>query len=148
MFDLNTLDVATPSETPFDLQILHPVTKEPTPLFIQILGKESSTFRDAVRRETNAALRRDFETKRKGKDAKPQTIEEIEGRSTALLAACTVGWFMKGKGEAVEKSITLDGQQIPFSAAAAEKLYDDPRFADVRRQVDEGIGELENFLGR
>lgn len=150
-FDLNALDVATPSEKPFDLEILDPFTDKPTGLFIQVLGEGSTVYREFNRRASNEAIKRNFELQRKAKDIKAPTVEEMEGRASKLLAACTVGWFTKTPGEKIddpakiEKAIKVDGQVLEFSPEHAERIYDDPRFIKIREQVDKAITDLGNF---
>ena len=132
--DLANLDLAAPADKGYELELLHPVTKAPLGTFISLVGKESTVFRDHVRRSTNERLRKQAFNQRRGKDTDTPTIEKIEADAIELLAACTTNW----------RGVTYKGADLPFSNANAKTLYTDLPW--IREQVDEAIGDIENFM--
>jgi hypothetical protein len=132
--DLASLDTAAACDKGFELELKHPITHEPIGAFISVVGKDSKTFDDFVRRQSNDRLRRSFQNQRRGKDAEAPTVEQIEADAISLLVACTIGW----------REIELNGAELPFNEANARKLYTEQKW--VRSQVDEAIGDIENFM--
>ena len=64
-------------------------------------------------------------------------MAEIENDTIELLAAVTAGW----RGDFV-----LDGTPLPYTEHNAQQLY--RRFAWIREQVDQAVGNRANFLPR
>lgn len=149
--NLANLDLAEAGEVIFDLEILHPKTDEPTGMFVQIVGMHSEAVRDIVRRNTNEILKRDFEAQRKG-GSKPPTMEESDRRGADVLAAGTVGWFTKeistkpGEADKIVQGLPFGETRLQFSRSEAVKLYTNPGYEWLRKQVDKGIGDAGNFL--
>jgi hypothetical protein len=132
--DLAAFDTTAACDRGFELELVNPITKEPLGSFITVVGKDSTAFTEHTRRVSNATLRRQFERQRKGKDGEPVTIEKIEAEAIDLLVACTTGW----------RNISYNKEPLPFSEENARKLYTEQKW--VRAQVDEAIGDLENFI--
>jgi hypothetical protein len=132
--DLSSLDTAQACEKGFELELKHPITNEPLGSFISVVGKDSKTFEDFVRRQSNDRLRRNFQLQRRGKDAEALTIEQIEADAISLLVACTTGF----------RNVTYKGNALDFSEANARLLYTEQKW--VRAQVDEAVGDIENFM--
>lgn len=72
------------------------------------------------------------------KRAPTMTVEDLEAEQAAMLAALIVDWRLVG----------LDGQPIdvPCTPDTARELATERVFAWVRRQVEEHIADLGNFM--
>lgn len=132
--DLASLDLTAAADKGFELELLHPATKAPIGTFIGLIGKDSTVFKAHVRATANGRLRKQAFQQRRGKDVDVPTIEKIEADAIELLAACTTGW----------RNLELRGVQLPFSAINAKVIYTE--FPWIREQVDEAIGDIENFI--
>lgn len=132
--DLASLDLGAAAEKGFDLELLHPVTKAPLGTFISLVGKDSATFRNHVRKTGNERLRKQAVNQRRGGDVEVPTIEKIEADAIELLAVCTTGW----------RGVTYRGVELPFSTVNAKVIYTDLPW--IREQVDQAIGDVENFM--
>ena len=132
--DLASLDLTAAAEKGFDLELLHPVTKEPLGTFISIVGKDSATFRNHVRKTGNERLRKQAANQRRGAEVEVPTIEKIEADAVELLAVCTTGW----------RNLNFRGVELPFSTVNAKVIYTELPW--IREQVDQAIGDVENFM--
>lgn len=132
--DLSALDTVAACDKGARIELRHPVTNEPLGVFITVLGKDSQAFRDHLRASINERLRREALAKRRGRDLEPMTVEVGEAEGIDLLVVCTVGW----------EGVTYKGQPLEFNVPNARTLYADLPW--VRKQVDEAIGDLENFM--
>jgi hypothetical protein len=131
--DLGSLDTAAACDKGFELELAHPITRAPLGQFITVVGKDSKQFRDHVRRASNDRLRKQATQQRRGKDMEPPTVEQIEAEAIELLVNCTTGF----------REVNYGGP-LTYSEANARKLYTEQSW--VRSQVDEAIGDLENFM--
>jgi hypothetical protein len=145
-FDLATLDTATPCDTGAEIEILHPVTQEPTGILIKVHGKDSDVFREFSRKAINQRIRQDAIDARRGKPAAIRNLEDIERENVELFAACTISWRTRTGADTYEDSITLNGEKVPFTVANAIRIYSDAKYKTVYDQVNDGIGELGNFI--
>lgn len=151
-FDLAALDTVAACEKGFELELKHPITEAPTGVFIGLKGKDSPTFKKYVQHQSNDRLRKQFERQRKGKDAEAPKVQEIEASAIDLLVTCTTHWRTvtqraDPENNIEEKSVptvTIAGQVLTFSEENCREVY--TRFPIIREQVDEGIGDLENFI--
>lgn len=137
--DLANLDTGVASDNGAEIELLHPTTNAPLDIFISILGKDSQAFREYVKSETNANIRREAMAKRRGREAPSPTAEDIDEKAVELLVLCSTGWR---SGD--EKTLTYKGENLPFTVANAKRIYTEQLW--IRRQVDEAIGDLENFM--
>jgi hypothetical protein len=148
-FDLAELSNAKVDDVTFDVAIEHPV-KGPTPIVIQVIGLHSEKVRALRDQMANASLKENFEAQRKGKPPKV-TVAEATNRNASLLAAATVGWFTQedqgvGKKPLIEQGVPWNGGRLQFSEEEAAKLYSDPAYDWLTKQVDDAVGELANFM--
>jgi len=134
LIDLSELDTAQACENGAEIELRHPTTREGLNQFIKIVGKDSKTFSDYVSRKGNSERRRSFEATRRGKPVEPTTIEQDQEGAIDLLVACTVGF----------RNIIWNGKPLEFSQDNAKMLYSERAF--IRRQIDEAIVDLENFI--
>lgn len=153
-FDLSALDTIEAANKGAEIELKHPVTKEGVGIFVTILGKDSETFRSYVKEETNARIRKNAMATRRGKEIDIPTAEEAEERATDLLIICILGWRQElrkksedGKTVEVVKNkptITFKGQELAHNVQNARLLLTGlPWF---RLQIDEAIGDIENFI--
>lgn len=142
--DFDSLDTAVACEKPYEFELVHPASKDPLGVFISVVGPESAAFKARVRREINRDRRKDFEAKRKGKDAEPQTIEEDEAFSISLVANLVTGWrtVKDGKSESV---IYWKAEKLEFTPDNLNRWL--THFSWVRLQINEAASDLGNFLG-
>jgi len=132
--DLADLNTTTAADKGFELELQHPVTKAPIGVFVNLLGKDSTVFRDHVRKSANDRLRKQAINSRRNKEVETPTIEKIEADAIDLLAVCTTDW----------RGVTYKGATMPFTVANAKTIYGELTW--IREQVDEAIGDLENFM--
>lgn len=132
--DLSSLDTSAACAKGFELELVHPVTKAPLGSFITVVGKDSPEFESCVKRQSNDRLRRQFQLQRKGKDADAPTVEQIEAEAIDLLVASTTAF----------RNVSYRNEVLIFSEDNAKRLYTEQKW--VRAQVDEAIGDLENFM--
>jgi hypothetical protein len=132
--DLASLDLAAAAEKGFELELLHPVTQAPLGVFITLVGKDSPTFRDHVRRGANDQLRKQAVSKRRGAEIEVPTIEKMESDMIELLSLCATGW----------RNLTYKGVELPFSTVNAKVIFTDLPW--IREQVDQAVGDIENFF--
>ncbi len=138
---LDNLDIATPSNEGVEIELLHPTTREPLGMFITVLGKYSQAFIDHQRKATNEYLRKAQQLKKRGKEDDPQTAEKFEKSNIELLVACTASWRT-----GTIPTLNFEGEDRPCTKANAELLYASPKWAWLRAQVDEEIGDIANFM--
>ena len=148
--NLADLNAAAASETIFDLELKHPTTDAPLGLFIQVLGSQSDRVRAVANKQSNALINESFTAQRRGKNA-PITVETSQLRAAELAAAATVGWYEQQPAKAGEKPKREEGlpfgeKRLMFSEEEAVRLYSDPAYSWLAKQVDEAVGDLSNFL--
>lgn len=128
--DLATLDTQKGSDEGFALELTHPKTGEKIGAVINVLGVDShqyqAKFRELQRKRLNQI--------NKNPRRLLQTPEQTDAEALELLAAVTTGW----------NGVVLDGKDLAFSEDAARELY--ARFAWIREQVDQAVGDRANFL--
>jgi hypothetical protein len=130
MFDLNTLAV----KDSVNLQLRHPVTEEllfadaekTKPVQIVLWGTSSKQYRTAINAMQNRQLKR-------GK--KTATAEVMREEGVELLTACSQR----------AENLTYNEDKLD-SPEAFRGLYSDDKFAWVKAQVDEALGDIANFI--
>ena len=132
--DLATLDTTAACNKGAEIELKHPVTNAPLGVFITVLGRDSDTFKDYIRHSINDQIRKEAIAKKRGRDMEVQTLEMREADTIELLTVCTVGW----------KNVVMGGNELPFNVANAKRVYSDRPW--IRQQVNEAIGDLENFM--
>jgi hypothetical protein len=150
--DLATLDTTTASDAGARIPIVHPITKEPIGIFIDVLGKHSTAFRELVRERINTRVKTESMAAKRGKTLDPKTAEEVEREALEMLVACTTGWGTEihrdndFKKEVIETKPTIlfQGEHLTWNAQNGLLVYS--KMLWLREQVDEAIGDLENFI--
>lgn len=137
--DLASLDTVAACDAGAEIELRHPTTDEPLDIFISVLGRDSQVFKDYTRQSINARLRKEAMNRKRGRDPEVTTVEAAEEDSTAALVACSIGWRT---GDV--KTLLFRGQELPFNSTNALLVYN--ALPWIKRQVDEGIGDLANFL--
>lgn len=155
ILDLDALNTTNASNAGAEIQLLHPVTSAPTGIFITLLGKDSDVFRDHMKERVNQRVRKEAFAARRNKQLDPMTAEQTEQDAIELLALCTLGWRSTtpekkdAHGNTIAPAteqpiIRHKGEDLAFNANNAMRIYRELIW--VRRQVDEAIGDLENFM--
>jgi predicted nucleotidyltransferase len=134
MFDISSLAL----KDSFTMQFRHPVTGEllwgdeekTKPVEVVLYGTASKQYRNAL----NAMQARQL--KRQAKKEK-QTPEILKEESVSLLVACIAKF----------NEFALDGV-VPSNDADYRSLLSDPAFSWVKEQIDEGLGDVSNFLAQ
>lgn len=147
--DLAELDTSAASDKGAEIELVHPTSQKGLGIFFNVLGKDSQVFRDQVKEDANAAIRKEVFARQRGKKIDPPTAEDAEEKAINLLTLCTLGWRSETKNEkgeviANEPTITIAGEKLSFNANNCKSVYS--RFIWIRRQIDEAIGDLENFI--
>lgn len=150
--DISSLDTVAASDKGAEIELLHPTTNAPLGIFITILGKDSQIFRDHVKESVNAQIRKEALANRRGKKLDPGTAEEAEEKAIELLVLCTLGWrsetYEVKEGKKVvasnEPVIVMGGEPLSFNIMNAKRIYTESIW--IRRQIDDAIGDLENFI--
>lgn len=142
--DFDSLDTGAACENPHEFELVHPVDKEGLGVFVSVVGPESAAFKNRVRKEINRDRRKDFEAKRKGKEAEPSTIEEDEAFSISLVADLVTAWRTDKDGKN-EPFIHWKGDRLEFNADNLARWL--KHFPWVRAQINEAASDLGNFLG-
>ncbi len=142
--DFDDLDTQAASEKPFEFELTRPDNKKALGVFVSVVGPESAAFKNKLRRQINQERRKAFVAERKGKGVEPQTIEEDEAESVAVIAELARGWrtVKDGKSEPV---IYWKGEKLPFNAENLTRWL--THFPWVREQINEVASDLGNFLG-
>lgn len=114
-------------------ELKHPVDGAPLGVYFQLAGPEHP-----VRQKLALQYSRDLRRKvqKAGKLVLDDPEDEREQELDFLVAA-TLGW----------KGLEVDGAAIDYSTSAARSLYQDSRFAWVRRQVRKALDDVEVFIG-
>lgn len=134
VYDLSHIDTVVASNKGAEFELVHPITQAKMGMFISVVGKDSDIFREFQRTAFNRYMREEAMAKKRGKDAKVRSAEELEDDSLTLLVSCTTGW----------RNIVVDGKEVPYSDEEVGKLY--KKYPWVRDQVNEAIGDLELFM--
>lgn len=137
--DLASLDTVAACDAGTEIELLHPTTGDPLGIFISVLGRDSQVFKEYTRQSINTRLRKEAINRKRGRDPEVATVEAAEEDSLGALIACTRGWRT---GD--EKTIQFKGEQLAFTPANASLIYRSLPW--IKHQVDEGIGDLANFM--
>lgn len=137
--DLGKLDTTAACDKGAEIELKHPVSNTPLGAFITVLGKDSTLFKEHTRTLINSRIRKEAMAQKRGKDSEIRTMEQIEKENIETLVVCTTGWRT-----GAEEVLIVNGTKVPFTVANAIQIYTDYPF--IYAQVDEAIGELENFM--
>ena len=113
------------------LVLVNPRTNEPTTSFIELASPEHQA-RKRIDLARTRKLRAEFSST--GKMPSTDPVDDID-EETDYLVASTLGW-----------NLTVGGQPLQFSAAAARALYTDPKKQWVRAQALAGLRKTELFI--
>ena len=147
--DIGDFDTAAGSDKGAEIQLLHPTNQKPLGIFITVLGKDSQIFRDHVKHDVDQQLRKEALAKRRGKNVEPLTAQDAEDKAVELLVLCTISWRSEtydAKGKVIDNQpvIVSKGESLSFNVANAKRIYSENLW--IRRQIDDAIGDLENFI--
>jgi hypothetical protein len=114
------------------LELLDPKEKTPLGVAFTLAGPEHAKRR-ALTLTYQRMMRKQFS--RAGR-AQLQDPTEDREQETDLLVTCTLGWT----------TFDLEGKPYAFSDANARALYENPKFAWLRRQVKAALEDFELFI--
>ena len=137
--DLASLDTVAACDKGAEIELRHPVSNAPLGIFVSILGRDSTVFKNHIHQSVNARIRREAMARKRGRDVEILTVEENEQEGIQALILCTTGWRT---GE--EKHITFNGAKLAFNPENAKTIY--TALTWLKKQVDEGVADLENFM--
>jgi hypothetical protein len=152
-FDLAALNAADACAKPIDLELKHWATKEPLGMFITHKGSLDRGVKNAVNRQANQMLAKNFEAQRKGTAGEAPTVEDSQRRSAAVLVEATVEWFTADRDKKGNLTNKVPGwpmkadsdERMLFSQDNALQIYEDPGYEWIKLQLDASINDLENF---
>lgn len=139
MQSLDKLDIATPSDNGTEIELLHPVTKEPVGIFISVVGRHSEVYAKQRRKIELEQIEATKKLKDKDKLASMLDSEETKRRGVNLLAACVTGWRVVGDDGKESKTLHFDGQEHPFTTAAAVSVLSSRKWSWVYDQIDRAV---------
>lgn len=99
----------------------------------QLAGPNHPKRKERDRKRLAQSLRK---FNKSGRQQLEEDPDELVDRQTDTLVSCTLGW----------KNLVIDGEALPYSDAAARKLYEDPRFEWVRGQVTGALNDISLFI--
>lgn len=143
---LNTGEVANKGRA---VALLHPSTQVSIGIRFFILGTDSNEYKRITRKQQ---MELQAKQKRQRRGVYLQTPEELEANGIELLVGLTTGWEEdirdeKGNITGVRKEIELnEGEFVPFSPEAVQRIYEDLGFGWIREQIDSEIGDRRDFL--
>ncbi len=114
-------------------ELKHPLDGAPLGVYFMLAGPEHP-IRQKMALQYSRDLRR--KVQKAGKIVFDDPADERE-QELDFLVASTLGW----------KGLEVDGAAVEYSAGAARSLYQDVRFAWVRRQVRKALDDAEVFIG-
>lgn len=141
-FDLGSIDTVRDCNAGAEIELRHPTTNKPLGVFVSILGRDSDAFRDMAKAQHDADERKAFAARKRGKTPEPKTADEQEVEAVELLAAVVTGWRTEIDGKSVD-TITFGEEELAFNGNNVKKVLN--KLLWVRRQIDEELGNLENF---
>lgn len=123
--DLAALKLASTAK----IELKHPTSGDRLGIFLLIAGKDSETFKSAMR---DRYAKRIASVKQHG-DANP-TSDDIDAENLTLLTRCVLGF----------ENVVVDGEELEFSPEAARELL--ATYPWIYEQVDMHVGDRGNFL--
>lgn len=137
--DLSTIDTVAACNKGFEVELKHPATNEPLGLYWTVLGSESDAFREFIKETLNTRIRKEAMAKKRGKDLEIRTMDEAEAETIDLLTVCSLGWRSGDK-----PTLKFSGEDLAFNVPNVRKVLQTLPW--IRKQLDEAIGDLENFM--
>jgi len=137
-FNFDAVDYEAACETPFEFELKHDKTGEGMNVFLSVIGTESGTVQNYVRREGNKSRQRNLERELKGEKPGIITMEEEDAMAAAFFAAHIVAWRT---GD--EPVIVWGDRRLECNHTNATEWL--TRFKFVRAQVMEEATKIANF---
>lgn len=142
--DFSALDTVTACDKGTEIELYHPVTNKGLGIFWGLLGRDSQTFRDQIKQNIDEAMRRASQAKKRGKDVVDETADKQERRGIELLAACSTHWRYGDKKMFPFQKAGASIEELTFTPANVLRVLTE--LPEARRQVDEAMADLENFM--
>lgn len=115
-----------------EYELRHPTEQTPLGITFILAGPEHDARRD-LDQQAQRRMRSRFS--RTGQ-VQLDDPEEVREQVTRYLVGCTLGW----------RYLVIDGKPTDHSDAAAKALYENPRYAWIRRQIRAALDAQENFI--
>ncbi len=130
--DLSKLNVVELANEGAVLELLHPSTgevltdekKESKVFFLRLLGSDSDTYRNAIKRR--------FESNNKNKNKKLD-LDAAQRKAAELLAKCTIDCYMLEDGKAIECNLS-----------EMTRVY--LKYPWIREQAEEFMADRSNLI--
>lgn len=122
------------SEQGYTFEPRYPSSNAGIEATITVRGPESEVVRTMLRRQIAELQTREQNAKKRGRDAEPPTLEELETQSIELAVAYTKTWAGFKDGDRV-----LEPTEANYRRIYAEHPW-------IRRQVIEEAQDLGNFV--
>lgn len=122
--EISQLFTAESHENGSWVEIVNPIDGNPTDIKFLVAGIDSKCYRGTIRRILKNAL-----------DSKVDNVSVDEDETAiSILTECTLGW----------EGVLKNGEEWEFSKANIRAVYE--QSPDIRRQVEEFIGNRVNFI--
>jgi hypothetical protein len=142
--DLSCLDTRSACDAGAEIELRHPVTNAGLGIFITVLGKDSSAFQDYVNHSINENVRKAQARRHTNKEPEIITAEQTEERTVEMLTVCTKSWRWGDKPVFPFQKMGSSLEELEFSVPNVKRVYSE--LPVVRKQIDEAIADLANFL--
>lgn len=142
--DFSALDTVSACDKGMEIELQHPVTHKGLGIFWGLLGRDSQVFRDQIRQNIDEATRRAAYARKRGKEDVPDTADRQEQRGIELLAVCSTGWRHGDKTTFPFQKQGTAMEELPFTTENVKRVLTE--LPEVRRQIDEAMADLENFM--
>lgn len=119
-----------------DIANLFPIAQElviklpdgsPTDIRFKVVGQDSTKFRNVARQMAKSMI---------GREGEKPDIDALEQSNVELIASCIVGW----------SGLTKNGEEHPYSHAAAVELLGTAELTFIREQVEAYVSKRANFF--
>ena len=139
--NLTKMNLADMAEVGYEFELKVPGTGEPTGAFVTVRGNESKIVKAWIRKKYNEDQMRQKRSRKTGREAEDQSIEDLEEMSVESAVLRIISW--KGFEEEDDKGKTV---AVPFSKETAERVLSTPGMEWIRNQILEEAGDLTNFF--
>lgn len=142
---LDSLDIATPSDTGTEIELLHPISQEALGIFIKITGRHSEVYAKQRRKIEQEQIAATKNLKEKDRIAAILDGEDTRRRGVSLLACCVIGWY-RMDGEEILDTLHFEGQEHKHSLDATIKLLSSRKWVWLYDQIDKAVHDDTLFM--
>lgn len=142
--DLSCLDTVSACEAGTEIELKHPVTGAGLDVFVTVIGKDAQAVRDYNKSLGDEYLRRQSVARKRGKEDEVQTMNKFEDAAIEFLTVCTTGWRWGDKAVFPLQKSGKPLEELTFNVANAKRVFTE--LPEVRKQMDEAIADISNFI--